>query len=192
MSLDIDQLIVSDTKRPGCPDPFEDDNGNVHEPALNELKAWDIYRGCAEMVACVEDPLSRYAMAVLLDRALELPATEDDFFDDDSLWAEPHINRVAAAGITLGCEPTLFCPHDEITRAHFAVMLHRAFRPPPSPVDYFSDDDGIWLESATNALAHAGITLGCRPGEFCLDDSLTRGQAASLIHRALEWAEGQS
>ena len=190
MDLDLDQLVVSDTKRAGCPDPFEDDNGSVHEPALTELKALDIYRGCAELSACVDEPLARYAMAVLLDRALGLPGTATDFFVDDALlWAEPHINRVAASGVTLGCTPTEFCPLDEISRGHFAVMLDRAFQLPDSPTDYFTDDDGVWLESSTNALAHAGITLGCGNGEFCWEDSLTRGQAASLILRAILWED---
>ena len=192
MDLTIDQLVVSDTKRPRCPDPFSDDNGSVHEAALTELKNLGIYQGCAIELSCRMDPLSRYAMAVLLDRALDLPATNQDFFTDDALWAEPMINRLAATGITLGCSEDKFCPYDNITRAHFAVMLDRAFSLPGSSVDFFTDDDGRGLEPSINALAGAGIALGCEPTRFCPDDELTRGQAASLLMRALEWMNAQT
>lgn len=192
MRLTIDQLIISDTKRAGCPDPFTDDNGSVHEPALTELKNLGIYEGCAIQLTCRQDPLSRYAMAVLLDRALDLPGTGEDFFVDDELWAEPMINRLAAAGITFGCSEIEFCPYDNITRGHFAVMIDRAFDVPDSPIDYFADDDELGLQKSTNALAHAGIALGCSETEFCVDDELTRGQAATLILRALEWAGSES
>ena len=192
MDLTIDQLVVSDFQRPPCPDPFTDDNASVHEAALTELKNLGIYEGCASELSCRMDPLSRYAMAVLMDRALDLPATSEDFFTDDTLWAEPMINRLAAAGITAGCTPTEYCPYDNITRGHFAVMLDRAFDIPDSPSDHFTDDDGRGLERSTNAIAHAGITFGCTQTEFCPDDELTRGQAASLILRALQWAEAQT
>lgn len=190
MDLTIDQLVVSDFQRPPCPDPFSDDDASVYEEALTELKNLGIYEGCASEISCRKDPLTRYAMAALLDRALDLPATEKDFFTDDSLWAEPMINRLAASGITSGCGPDEYCPYSNITRGHFAVMLDRAFDIPDSPVDYFTDDDGRGLERSTNAVAHAGITTGCTESLFCPDDELTRGQAAILLIRALEWAAG--
>ncbi len=188
LHLSLDQLVVSDSGRVGCPDPFWDDNGSVHEPALTELKALGVYHGCSSQVSCFEDELSRWAMAVLVDRALGLAPTSEDFFtDDDELWARGHIDRLAAAGITNGCEPGLFCPEDSITRAEFAVMLRRAFSFPDATTDYFADDDGHWAEAAFNSLAEAGVTLGCREAAFCPDDVLTRGQAASLLLRAIDW-----
>ena len=191
MDLTIDQLVVSDTKRPGCADPFSDDDGSVYESSLTELKNLGVFEGCAVELSCRLDPLSRYAMAVLLDRALDLPGTSEDFFVDDALWAEPMINRLAASGITLGCSENLFCPYDNITRAHFAVMLDRAFSVPDSQTDYFSDDDERGLERSINALAEAGIILGCTETTFCPDEALTRGQAALLLVRSLNWVAGQ-
>ena len=102
------------------------------------------------------------------------------------------INRLAATGITLGCSEDEFCPYDNITRAHFAVMLDRAFSLPGSSVDFFTDDDGRGLEPSINTLAGAGIALGCEPTRFCPDDELTRGQAASFLMRALEWMDAQT
>ena len=101
------------------------------------------------------------------------------------------INRLAASGITLGCSENPFCPYDNITRAHFAVMLDRAFSVPDSQTDYFSDDDERGLERSINALAEAGIILGCTETTFCPDEALTRGQAALLLVRSLNWVAGQ-
>ena len=45
-------------------------------------------------------------MAAFLSRALNLTEAADDLFtDDDSSIFEDEIDRLAAAGITLGCNP---------------------------------------------------------------------------------------
>ncbi|HDH02732.1 MAG TPA: S-layer homology domain-containing protein [Actinobacteria bacterium] len=190
LGITIDQLVISDSNRIGCFDPFEDDDGSVHEPALTELRNRDIYFGCAVLESCSLEGLSRYAMAVLLDRALDLPSTSEDFFDDDvGHWAAPAINRLAAAGITLGCEERLFCVDEIISRAQFSAMLDRAFEFPTPTEDAFDDDNGYWAEDVLNALAGAGVMAGCEPRMACPSEMLSRGQAATLILRALDWAE---
>ena len=64
-------------------------------------------------------------MAAFLHRALDLPETDENFFiDDENVVFEDEINRLAAAGITRGCNPPTndeFCPDDELTRAQMAV-----------------------------------------------------------------------
>jgi hypothetical protein len=59
-------------------------------------------------------------MAAFLSRALSLPASATDFFtDDDDTTFEADINRLAAAGITKGCNPpanNLYCPDEKVTR----------------------------------------------------------------------------
>lgn len=53
----------------------------------------------------------------------------------------------------------------------------------------FSDDDGSIFEEDVEWLAEAGITLGCNPpsnDRFCPDDSVTRGQMAAFLGRALD------
>jgi len=49
----------------------------------------------------------------------------------------------------------------------------------------FWDDDGNIMEGDIEKLALAGITSGCGPGMFCPDDSVTRGQMAAFLVRAL-------
>jgi hypothetical protein len=66
-------------------------------------------------------------MASFLARALNLPAATEDFFADDAGSVhEADINRVAAAGITLGCGNGNFCPAKVVTREQMAAFLHRA------------------------------------------------------------------
>ena len=52
----------------------------------------------------------------------------------------------------------------------------------------FIDDDGSAFEDDIDWLANSGITLGCNPplnNLFCPNGSVTRGQMAAFLHRAL-------
>jgi hypothetical protein len=131
-------------------------------------------------------------MAAFLARALTLESTGGNFFsDDDGHLFENVINRLAAAGVTQGCNPPTnnrFCPDRVMTRGEMAAMLARAFPYPASDVDHFSDDDGRLFENAINRLAAAGVTQGCNPPantRFCPDDRIKRDQMATFLTRAL-------
>jgi hypothetical protein len=48
--------------------------------------------------------------------------------DDDSIF-EADIEKLAAAGITKGCNPptnNMYCPNNVVTRGQMAAFLHRA------------------------------------------------------------------
>jgi hypothetical protein len=71
-------------------------------------------------------------MAAFLARAFDLaPYTGPDrFVDDNGHLFEGAIERLAQAGITLGCNPPTnnrFCPNDNVTRGQMAAFLKRAF-----------------------------------------------------------------
>lgn len=113
------------------------------------------------------------------------------FIDDDSSPQEPFIEAIFAAGITNGCNPPendRYCPSSPLTRAQMATMLFRALRLSAAEHDRFTDDHTSVHEAAINALAVAGITMGCNPpanSEFCPDESVTRGQMAAFLARGL-------
>lgn len=121
--------------------------------------------------------------------AAELPPG-GSFLDDDYSVHEPAIEAIAAAGITKGCNPplnNLFCPTDPVTRGQMAAFLVRALSLPEAAGSPFSDAGGVF-EDAINRLAEAGITKGCNPptnDRFCPDGSVTRGQMAAFLARAL-------
>ncbi len=107
------------------------------------------------------------------------------FVDDDGSPYEPSIIKIADAGITSGCSSDLYCPYALVSRAEMATFLVRAFGLPASSTNAFSDDGGSSHHSSINALAAAGVTNGCQPGRYCPTSTVTRGELATFIMRAL-------
>ncbi len=175
---------------------FYDDDANVHERSIEAIAAEDITRGCnppQNTLFCPGDPVSRGEMAAFLSRALDLPEAPSAGYDDVGPGAfASDIDRLAAAGITRGCNPpdnTLFCPTQAVTRGQMAAFLTRAFSLPKADSDRFIDDDGSVFEPAIESLAQAGITLGCNPPEnsrFCPTTPVSRAEMATFLARSLE------
>ena len=175
---------------------FVDDNGSVHEADIEAVSAANVTIGCNPPFNtrfCPLLPVTRGAMAAFVARALDLPETTTDFFDDDTGSVfEGDINAIAEAGITVGCNPPnndRFCPAVTLTRAQLASMLVRAFGYAPDGTDRFTDDDGLVHEAAIQAIAAVGVTKGCNPPlntQFCPGQPVLRKQMASFLTRALE------
>ena len=109
----------------------------------------------------------------------------NDFTDIEGTFFEDAVAGLADAGIVEGCENDQFCPDDPLTRGQAASLLVRAFEIEPSDDQPFDDVQGTTHEDAINALAASGITHGCADDAFCPNDHVSRGQAASLLDRAL-------
>jgi hypothetical protein len=113
------------------------------------------------------------------------------FCDDDNSIFESDIERIAATGITRGCNPPVnnrFCPDAPVTRGMMAAFLTRALGLTDTGSVDFVDDDNSIFESDIEKLATAGITRGCNPpvnDRFCPDDYVTRGVVAAFLARAL-------
>lgn len=165
---------------------FTDDNGSGHEGDIEAIRAAGITNGCGADRYCPAQAVPRDQMAAFLDRALALPSTNVDFFSDDGASPfQDSINRVASAGISLGCAEGRFCPAANVTRAEMASFLVRAFVLAAGTSNQFSDDDGSTFEADIDALASAGITKGCAAGQYCPHGAVTRAQMASFLGRAL-------
>ncbi len=79
---------------------------------------------------CPEDYVTRGQMAAFLTRALKLETPDVPIIFNDTtqnLFVQD-ISRLAAAGITKGCneEGDMFCPEDYVTRGQMAAFLVRA------------------------------------------------------------------
>ncbi|HEY6628513.1 MAG TPA: VanW family protein [Acidimicrobiia bacterium] len=174
---------------------FIDDDGDVHEGSIEAIYAAGLTGGCDSrgIRYCPNDRVTRGQMAAFLARALNLPVSPDDrFTDDNSSDFEAAINKVAAAGITLGCNPpanTRFCPDRPVTRAEMATFLVRSFPDlPDSGPDVFTDDNTDVHQANINRIAAGGITVGCNPptnDHYCPGTRVTRGQMATFLTRAL-------
>ena len=174
-----------------------DDPGDLADSGFYTEVAWAYYEGitggCAPRLFCPGDPLGRDEMASLLARTLDLPVSSTDFFVDDDWSAhEGDINRVAQAGITLGCAPDRYCPTGNVTRQEMASFLKRALDLPRTTTDYFTDDETSVHEGDINSLAASGITSGCSATRFCPTGSVTRGQVMAFLYRAFDGGSIQS
>lgn len=170
---------------------FADDDDNVHEGMIEAIFAEGITQGCSAQFPqyyCPFDPITRAQMGSFLARALDRVSGGTDWFDDDDgTTHEDNINAIAdPPAVTLGCgPPRTYCPDDFVTRAQMASFLFRAFDLPLSETDWFPDDDDDTHEDSINAIAEAGITLGCGGGLYCPNELVPRDQMASFIGRAL-------
>jgi len=178
-----------------CPS-FVDTAGSTHAAALAALAERGILDGteCAYYRICPDRAIERWMMAVWLVRAIdgeEPPAVDGTAFadvDEDEWWT-PYVERLAALRITEGCatRPLRFCPGASVTRAQMASFLVRAFGLDPAPSAGFGDTAGSVHGVAIDALAQAGITVGCKtsPLSYCPDQPVTRAQMATFLARAL-------
>jgi hypothetical protein len=115
---------------PASRDYFTDDESSTHEANINRIAAAGITGGCGPSRFCPGDPVSRAQMASFIARAFHLPTATRDFFTDDERSShEANINRIAAAGITGGCDTGKYCPSGLVTRGQMAAFLRRALTP---------------------------------------------------------------
>ena len=175
---------------------FTDDDGNVHEGYIEAIAEAGITSGCNPPISdryCPQRNVTRGEMAAFLVRALGLSSEggRNWFTDDDNSVFERDINRLAAAGITAGCNPPAndrFCPTNWVTREQMAAFLVRAYKLGGSTAgNPFTDDDGSVFENDIEKLRSAGITLGCNPpanDRFCPSRHVRRDAMASFLGRA--------
>jgi hypothetical protein len=122
-------------------DFFTDDDGLPFEDDINALALAGITRGCnppANTRFCPNDTVSRGQTAAFIVRAWNLtdPGKGGWFIDDNRSIFEGDIDRLATAGITLGCNPpsnTRYCPDRLLFRGEMSSFLARALRNLPTP-----------------------------------------------------------
>ena len=171
---------------------------NAHAPAIEALSAFGFFTDtdCAEGAFCPDEPVQRWVVAVWLSRTVygfnpgqEVLPTGFADLDDEIAWAAPHIERLVDLGIMEGCsdDPRGFCPEGTITRAEIATVLARALELPAAGYVGFGDLEGFDNAGDINALASAGVTVGCSadPYLYCPSAHVTRGQMATFLARAV-------
>ncbi|MGI9641698.1 MAG: right-handed parallel beta-helix repeat-containing protein [Acidimicrobiia bacterium] len=175
---------------------FRDTSNSVFFNDIEWLVDQGLTKGCnsAGDKFCPDASLTRGQMAAFLVRALGLKSSlNDPFVDDGDSIFEADIEKIAAAGITTGCNPPRndrFCPDKVVTRGQMAAFLVRALSLKTTGIpNAFSDDNGSVFQAEVNALAHYGIARGCNPPSntsFCPNKAVTRAQLAAFLHRALD------
>lgn len=113
------------------------------------------------------------------------------FSDDDDSVHHKNIDKIYAAGITVGCNPPAndrFCPKASITRGQMAAFLARALDlTETSGSTGFDDLGGHQFEAAVDKIMTAGIGFGCDANSFCPDRPLLRDEMAEMLVRAFSY-----
>jgi SpoIID/LytB domain protein len=125
-------LLVSGARLPADPpDAFVDDEGSIHEPAIDALAALGVINGTSPGHFQPEAAVGRAQSAALVARGLEeipVPLVADPpdaFADDAGSPHEPAINKLAAAGIITGASAGRLEPFDPTRRDQMASVLAR-------------------------------------------------------------------
>ena len=177
--------------------PVFDDVGPFHPffEDISNLAASGVTRGCdpAADRYCPDRPVTRAEMAAFLVRSLDLPRPDGLVFEDAKASEfAADIAAVAAAGISLGCDPPenrRFCPDEPVSRGQMAALLTRALDLDSGDADTFVDDDASVFQADIEAIVAAGITRGCNPpldDRFCPGRRVTRAEMAAFLVRALD------
>ncbi len=170
--------------------------GGGFTPAIQALALAGVIEGtdCSEGEFCPDDVLTREVLAVWLVRAVDGgdPTGEptERFADVRRDWpVAAHVERLAELGVIEQCngDPPVFCPFAPVTRSEAATLLVKAFDLPPASSSGFEDIAGSEVVADINALAAAGIAIGCSndPLLFCPSQDITRAEMAALLARAL-------
>jgi len=119
----------------------------------------------------------------------------DTFCDDRDSVFQPDIEWLVGEEITSGCDAggDRFCPDEPVSRGQFAAFLHRALgdtlATDREPIGFADTTESLFAGDIA-WLSATGVTNGCRPGSFCPDDPVTRGQLAGFFVRAFGYTEG--
>lgn len=179
---------------------FVDDDGNVHEGAIEAIRAAGVTQGCSPVgdLYCPGAPVSRAEMAVFLVRALgvasALPTYQGRFPDVPAgQWYTASVEKLAELGITVGYPDGTFRPAAPVSRQEMAVFLVRALDEESNLPPFqgtFADVAAGPLSGYVERLAQLGITSGCAtsPLRFCPSDQVLRDQMASFLARAFDLA----
>ncbi len=162
----------------GAPDAFSDDDQSIFQADINALAGAGIAKGCnppKNTLYCPDDVVTRGQMAAFLDRAFHfaVESAGDSFIDDEGSIFEADINRLAAAGITRGCNPptnSQYCPDDPVRRDQMATFLARSLgldplTPPPAghrlviAHDTLIENERLTLRSGESIEFRNGATL---------------------------------
>jgi opacity protein-like surface antigen len=126
-----------------------------------------------------------WVVEIFMQSSAPLATHSWPFRDIDGLSYAQDIADLAYAGITSGCGSELYCPFDYVSRAEMATFLQRALGLELPTADFFSDTSHSIHRSAINAIAQANISAGCGGGRYCPSATVTRGEMATFLARAL-------
>ncbi|WP_051405133.1 S-layer homology domain-containing protein [Bacillus cihuensis] len=103
--------------------------------AITTVQRAGIFDGGSSGKFKPKEPITRAQLAKVLVLAFDLKAKSNTTFKDipSNHWASDYIKALASNGVTVGNNGN-FLPNDPVTRAHYAVFLHRSINLDPDYV----------------------------------------------------------
>lgn len=165
-----------------------------------------LFKGCAQDRFCPDDPLTRAQAAIVAVRFLDKQVSNpSQVFSDVPVGHQAfnEIKLIKDLGITSGCGAGNYCPEAAMTRGQAAVFIIRAMelkKPGSTSVNsnftsgisqgfnqQFSDvpQNHIFFPFIEK-MRVLGITSGCGNNKYCLDNPISRAEAAVFWVRAYE------
>jgi hypothetical protein len=179
---------------------FSDTANSVHVASIAALADAGITLGCNPPVNnmyCPSKPVTRAQMATFLVRALGLPPALSSFGDTAGSIHEANIGALAAAGISVGCNPPandLYCPNESVTRAQMATFLTRALnltplQPPPplpdvspSPLVVIGADNWLYISYSTDQECYPASVFNRVAAELSKVKAVVEASGRSLVY----------
>ena len=113
----------------------------------------------------------------------EPDAPRHQFVDVTAPYQQKAVSWMAHRGYTRGTAPTTYSPASAATRGEFAAMLHRLAGRPAAERHSFVDVAAPWQQQPVSWVVAESITSGATPTTFAPNDSLTRGELATILYR---------
>jgi parallel beta-helix repeat protein len=111
-----------------------------------------------------------------------------NFADTQGNWAETYIQALAQRGILGGFPDGTFHPDAPVTRAQFAAIINKAFRPNPKSGSNASFSDvppSFWAYKFVDTVAKSGFMSGYPGNIFLPDQAIPRVQVLVALANGL-------
>ena len=103
-------------------------------------------------------------------------------------WYFEYVKYINEKELMKGISETEFAPNNTVTRAMFVTVLYRLEKEPTGAKADFADvPEGAYYENAVGWAVQNGIVNGVSETEFAPDNTITREQMATIIHRYMKF-----
>ncbi len=161
------------------------------DAAMDKLLNWGVVGGYPDGGLHPERSLTRAEFVAMVNRAYGYKELGNTPFIDvpPTAWYSDDINIGYNAKYFNGVSPRMAAPDRELTREQSMVLLARNMRMEPIEGEITEFKDGRefsdWSRGYARAAKEAGIVGGYADGSFKPQNSITRGEMAVMLQRAL-------
>ena len=172
---------------------FSDAVGKWYEAAVDEMGSRKVINGVGGGLFAGERSITRAEFAVMITRALGLPANGSSSFADvpANEWFAGGVGTAAEYGIVGGRTSSSFDPQAAITRQEAMAMMARAakligYKATPDGLTGFADTDKIdeWAKADVAFNVGGGLIQGS-DGKLRPKENISRAETATVIRRLL-------